>query len=118
MKKHNNTDRPDNMKIGAQEYRIDYIETNNMKVSRFSPRYEGNIDYNSDTISILIDKSEYAIKNTILHEALHALDVHMGTSLDENQVKTLTNGILDMIDDNKSAFRYIFDMEGDDAYKN
>jgi hypothetical protein len=53
------------------------------------------------------DQAEQQLKDTILHEAIHAIDYTMNLGLEERQVHALAGGVLALLLDNPDFVDYL-----------
>lgn len=96
--------RPDTVKIGAHNYRI---ECRDMVYDRDEDqRYLGRITYQDGEILIDADakRSPSQIAETFLHEVVHGISNDRDLELDERQVDQVAAGLLAVMVDNPDIF--------------
>jgi hypothetical protein len=108
MKEHKKP-KPNKIKVGYKTYDIIYTGIISPIIANYEPAVQGKCCPDEDKLHIFEHPlSEDAIRNTLLHEILHAIDMQMNTKLTEEQVVGITNGILSTGIDNKSIIKYLF----------
>ena len=96
--------RPTKVNIGGLNYPLVYLDA-----SEITPDVKDAITfgafYDNQQIQIAKNFDESVIKNTILHECVHAMDAFSNIELDEEQVGLLGNQLLLFIKMNKGLIK-------------
>ena len=67
----------------------------------------GLCDEENQTIKIRPVKGKDVVKDTLIHECVHAIDFGMHTELTEKQVSALGSGIWALLNDNPELMRFL-----------
>ncbi len=93
------------LRILGKRYRVRFIDTK--PVAPFANDTFGQISCMHQTIDIRADQGDDHRCETLLHEAIHALDYDMQTELEERQVHTIAAGLYGLLRDNPDLFAMI-----------
>ena len=91
---------PERVKVLYKNYQVKQVEN----LHNGANDLYGQIDYNSETISLRSDSSEEQKRATLVHEMVHALDEIFIIGLKEKQVEKLGNALYALIRDNPEIF--------------
>lgn len=99
---------PDTLRICGFDYRVDRppVVHNGEKVLC------GTAEYDKLTLNISTAYPRQLQDNTLLHEAIHAIDIHMETELTESQVARLEIGLAALLRDNPALVRLFLTAPG------
>ena len=92
-------------KVGGQHLKILYSGNASNSIMTYEPRVQGKYIPEENTVHVFEHTNDEQTRNTLLHELLHAVDIFMGTNLNEEQIVAMTNGIFMLIEDNKPLMK-------------
>jgi hypothetical protein len=96
---------PKRVKVIGKTYSIDYMD----KVDE-----EDNLgEHDITTQKIKIRKEQHfeALRDTVMHEVMHAIDEQMSLKLKESQVHALASGLLQLIRENPKFLRFLMEAQ-------
>lgn len=90
---------PASVKVGPFTYRIERVD-DLRSASDAKQKLCGQVHFGEDRIEIRTAMAPEREAETLLHEAIHAIDEYMGTNLTEKQTARLSIGLMAFLRDN------------------
>jgi hypothetical protein len=96
---------PETVSVIGKTYRVCLIENNDY--SSLEKGNDGECDHDNQIIKIRLGKADDYIKDTFLHECIHALEESFKLDFTEKQVERLATGLLAILNDNPQVKEFL-----------
>lgn len=96
---------PKRVKVIGKTYTIDYLDKIDDEDNL------GEHDFTKQRILIRKEQHFEALRDTVMHEVMHAIDEQMSLSLKESQVHALASGLLQLIRENPKFIRFLLEAQ-------
>lgn len=99
--------KPKTIRLFGLRYTVAWKRRHDLCGSPDGGCFSGRADHGQQLITVAKDLGCGAMRETLLHEALHVIVRSMGLELDEKMVQALGSGMLAAIRDNPKPFRWL-----------
>lgn len=96
------SDLPKSIRIIGKDYKIEPIEDTSLGTSDW-----GRADHFKQKLSYLVDQTPQQLRDTMLHEVIHAIEYGVKLDLSERDVHALSAGICQVLWDNPEFSKWL-----------
>lgn len=89
---------PDYVSVIGKKFQV--IQVDKSDLDTLEDESDGECEYAQQTIKIRMGRAPDCVKDTLLHECIHAIEDSLNLELTENQVARLATGLIGLFNDN------------------
>lgn len=96
---------PEEVMVLGKRFKVIFVEKHD--TDTLDEEADGTHDRGNQVIKVRIGRHPDYIKDTVIHEFIHAIDESMGLGMTEKQVSRLATGLLALLNDNPDLKNYL-----------